>query len=289
MNVWFGVLVGLLMLGSGASMYFLAPRIGPNPIFGVRTGYSFANRDVWNQSNRFGGVVFSGIGLALLVLTAFLAALGVQGEAAIWWLTGALLALILSGTAWIFVYTRRLAQATDLAQTLTPVDVPFRTVAPAVITWGLLALLSLALWPTLSPVVATHFGPDGQPNDWMTRTAFTLFYLGLSGIITLIPVGVAWVARREPIIGVSRLGSRWYIAPREGIALTAWLMAMVNLSLIPILLDTAWFDWYGVHLMNLGAMTLLMVAWLIGWTLALFAVFVRRSAASQDQAPPMQR
>ncbi len=279
MGLWFGILMGLLMLGAGASMYFLAPRIGPNPIFGVRTGYSFANRDVWDQSNRFGGIVFGGIGLALLALTAFLVAVGVQGDPAIWWLTGALLVLILGGTAWIIAYTRRLALGTSLAHTLAPVDVPFRTVAPVVITWGLLALLCLALWPTLSPVIATHFGPNGQPNDWMTRTAFTLFYIGLSGLLTLIPLGVAWVARREPIIGVSRLGSRWYIAPREGVALAAWLMATVNLSLLLPLLDTAWFDWYGVHVMDLGLMTLLMVVWLVGSALALFMVFARRSAA----------
>lgn len=282
MGLWFGILMGLLMLAAGVAMYALAPRVGPNPIFGVRTGYSFASREVWDQSNRFGGVVFSGIGLALLLLTGLLATLGVRDEAAIGWVTGALLALVLGGTAWILVYTRRLAQGTELAHTLTPVAVPFSTVAPVVVSWGLLTLMTLAILPTLSPVVATHFGIDGQPNDWMRRGAFGLFYIGLSGLITLIPLAVAWVARREPIIGVSRLGSRWTIGPREGIALMAWLMAAVNLSLALPLLDIAWFDWYGVHLMNLGLMTLLMVVWLIGSALALFMVFARRGTSTPE-------
>ena len=34
-------------------------------------------------------------------------------------------------------------------------------------------------WPQLPERVATHFGVDGQPNDWMSRTDSTMLLAGL--------------------------------------------------------------------------------------------------------------
>ena len=181
MSVWFGFLMGSLISVAGLATYFLAPRIGPNPIFGVRTGYSFANRAVWDQSNRFGGLVLLGVGLILLAASVLFSILGVSGATATLWLTGVMLVLLLAGMAWIFVYTRRLALGTEMARQVAPMRVPLSTVWPAVIAWVLLAALALALYPTLSPRVATHFDLAGQPNGWQAALSFTLQYIGLRG------------------------------------------------------------------------------------------------------------
>lgn len=281
MNVWFGLLMGSLISLAGLGTYFLAPRVGPNPIFGVRTGYSFANRAVWDQSNRFGGLVLTGVGLILLAVSGVFSILGISGATATLWLSGVMMVLLLAGTVWIFVYTRRLALDTEIARQVAPMRVPLSTVWPAVGSWVLLAGLTLALYPTLSPQVATHFDLAGQPNGWQAALPFTLQYIGLAGLITLMAVGVAWLAGREPIIGVSRLG-RWSLDPRRGVAATAWSIVTINLYLALPLLDIAWYDWRGVHLMPLGWLTLVMT---MGLLLAVAGIFVYFARQPQDIEP----
>lgn len=278
MTVWFGILMGGLVALAGLATYFWAPRVGPNPIFGVRTGYSFASREVWDQSNRFGGLVLMGVGLVLLALSALLSALGVSTATATAWLTAALLVLLLTSTAWIFVYTRRLALGSETARRLAPVHVPLSTVAPAIVSWLALAGLALALYPTLSPVIATHFDLAGQPNDWQPLGVFLVQYIGISAFVTLIAVGVAWLAQREPVIGISRFG-RWSLDPRRGIAATAWSIASVNVYLAVVLLSIAWYDWYGVHMLPLGWLTVVMI---VGLLLAVVGIFFYYARQPQD-------
>jgi uncharacterized membrane protein len=79
----------------------------------------------------------------------------------------------------------------------------------------ILAALSLAAccqhawyWGQLPERVATHFGVQGQPNDWMSRSAATVVMLatqiglpwmlyGIAGSIRLFPVSLINVPNRE--------------------------------------------------------------------------------------------
>src|SRR5689334_15988811 len=112
-----GLLMGGLLLVVGLATYIWAPRVVPNPFFGVRTGYSYANRDVWNQSNCVGGLALAGVGAVLLVLTSVLQLIGLPQATATFVLTGVMVVLGLGTVAWLVLYTRRLAQATGIAQT----------------------------------------------------------------------------------------------------------------------------------------------------------------------------
>ena len=63
---------------------------------------------------------------------------------------------------------------------------------PNLLPWQLLTLVALVVpslyllyaWPALPAQIATHFGPDGQPNDYTSRANIWLLTLGL-------PLGVA--------------------------------------------------------------------------------------------------
>ena len=110
--LWFGLLIGGLLVLTGLATALWAPRVGPNAYFGVRTGYSAANRLVWERSNRVGGLVLAGIGAAMLLVTAVVGLIGVPESAQILVLTAALFALLLPAVAWLFLYTRRLARTT---------------------------------------------------------------------------------------------------------------------------------------------------------------------------------
>ena len=76
----------------------------------MRTGYSAANRAVWDRSNRVGGLVMAGLGVAMLFATGVVALVGVPESAQILVLTAVLFALLLPTVAWLFLYTRHLAR-----------------------------------------------------------------------------------------------------------------------------------------------------------------------------------
>ncbi len=275
MTVMFGYLMGVLLVLIGVATYLWAPRVGPNPFFGVRTGYSYANRQVWDQSNRVGGLAMTGIGVLLLVVAAVLQLMGAPLATALWVLTAVMLTTLLGTMGWLFVYTRRLALGTDTARSLAPVRLDWSLFAPAAGAWALLAVTLLALYPRLPDPLVTHFNAAGQPDGWSSRGSFTVLYLGIGLLMALIPTVAALVARYEPVIGLSRLGG-WRLEPRQGILVSSWGMALANLFLLVVLLDLVWFNWYAVHLLPPGPMVLVGTVGLVGGALLLFFRYARR-------------
>ncbi len=276
MTLGFGLLMGVMLIGIGLAMYAWAPRVGPNPFFGVRTGYSYANREVWDQSNRVGGLAMAGVGVVVLVAAAILQVVSLPPGTGILVLTGVMLVALLGVLVWLFVYTRRLALGTTIARELAPVTVPWRVLGPVLTSWAWVALTALAVYPTLPAVLATHFDMADQPNGWTGRGAFLILYVGLTTLMTLIPVGVTWLARHEPVVALSRLGG-WRIEPRDGVAASSWSMAVVNVFMWIVLLDIIWYAWYGAHLMPLGLLTLGGTSVLLGSIVAIFFHYARRA------------
>ena len=87
--------LGLVLLVLGNYM----PRIKQNYTFGCRTPWALNDEHNWNRTQRMGGITFVVMGVALLFLGLFAKALG-EGLT-----LGALLVVVLGGTAWIFVYS----------------------------------------------------------------------------------------------------------------------------------------------------------------------------------------
>jgi|GEM_PF-1947774 len=58
-----GLAVGVLFLGLG----WLAPRMPPNPVFGIRTPRTLACPDAWHRANRVGGRWMMGAGAATIL------------------------------------------------------------------------------------------------------------------------------------------------------------------------------------------------------------------------------
>ena len=125
--LYFGLGIGALLFGAGLATYFLAPRVGPNPIFGVRVGYSYASREVWDKTNRFGGALLALVGVGTMLLGALLHALGIAPREGMGILAAAMIAALLGVTAWMFVYARRLAQGAPITREIAPVH---KQVAP---------------------------------------------------------------------------------------------------------------------------------------------------------------
>ena len=136
----------------------------------------------------------------------------------------------------------------------------------------------LAVYPSLPETLATHFDAAGQPNGWTGRSAFALLYLGMGLLMAVIPTVAGLVGRYEPVIGLSRLGG-WRLEPRQGILVTSWSMALALLFLLVVLLDLVWFNWYAVHLIEPGPLTVGATLVLLGGVLALFFRYARRGPA----------
>lgn len=63
-----GIAIGILLIVLGNIM----PKVRRNALFGLRTKWSMANDNVWQKSQRFGGIASVICGLAMIIVSAFI-------------------------------------------------------------------------------------------------------------------------------------------------------------------------------------------------------------------------
>ena len=276
--LYFGVGMGALLVVIGLATYFLAPRVGPNPFFGVRVGYSYASREVWDKSNRFGGAVIAAIGLLLPILAGLMTILGMEEASGMAGLSGVMMVLLLGSVGVMFVYTRNLARGAPMTHAIAPVKFRWWSILPQMITFLLVVALLAYFYPQLPQGrMATHFGLDDQPNGWMTRATFAETIIGLGAFILAMNVAIVLIATREPMIAFGRMGTRWQITPANGVIFMSIVFAMTNVIIFIAVADTIAFNLNGVHLFPLsllGWMLLPFMAIIVG----LFFVLAKRKA-----------
>lgn len=109
--------------------------------------------------------------------------------------------------------------------------------APLVLVFALVALAAVRvarLWAELPPVVATHYGPGGEPNSWLPKTSFAIIFGAIFVIVlALFAVMPLWL-RRLPAHLV-KLPHPEYWRTKERLP-----VAMARL--------TVWMDWFAVAL-----------------------------------------
>jgi serine/threonine-protein kinase len=71
--------------------------------------------------------------------------------------------------------------------------------------------------PRMPERIATHFGADGMPNGWMTRTGFVVFELGILSFMATVIVGSGLLARRRPDL-VNVPNKDYWFAPERRVA-----------------------------------------------------------------------
>lgn len=282
MALVFGVGIGALLFLVGVLTYFLAPRVGPNPIFGVRVGYSFASREIWDRTNRAGGVLFAAVGLGTVFLALALRWLGVPDNLALIVMTGAMFIALISAIGWLVAYARKQAQGSLLALETAPVPFRWSALAPTFITSLVLVALIAYFYPQLpANRIATHFDFSDQPNGWMTRDEFFISMFGLAALFVAIDLLVVWVATREPLIAIMRWGSRWQMQPGRGLLFIGMMMGLGNIVLALAVWDIGWFNTRGAHPFSLAVLPVLTVA-LAGLIIVLFFILGTRARAATD-------
>lgn len=256
----FGLAIGGLLFAIGVITYVFAPKVGPNPIFGVRVGYSYASREVWDKTNRFGGTLIALVGLVVAILAIILQWQSPGAADGIRALTALMLAALLGSVVWMFIYARDLAQGTVIAREMAPVQFRWAFLAPVLATLGLLVAVALYFYPALpADRLATHFNLYNQPDGWSTRDGFLISFFGMAGLFVLLNAAVVFIATREPIIALGRWGSTWRLDPERGLIYMGLALGFANLILSAALWDIAWFNTRGVHAFPLSLFLWLLV------------------------------
>jgi len=272
----FSLGIGALLLIAGGATYWLAPRVGPNPIFGVRIGYAYASRETWDKTNRFGGALMALVGVGTAILGLLLTLLNVAPRVGMAILVPAMMLALLVAIAWMFVFARGVAQGTPIARELTPVRFRWIYLAPVLVTCALLFLITVYIYPTLpADRVASHFNINEQPDGWQTRDEFLLTFLGMSALFVMLNGLVVFISTREPLIAFSRWGSTWRLDPERGLLFAGMAFALVNLIFIALLINIWWFSTHGVLAFSFWLM-LWMILPLIALIVGLFFLLSRR-------------
>lgn len=247
-----GFFIGMLLFVIGLITYWLAPRFGPNPIFGVRIGYAFASREIWDRTNRTGGALIALTGIGVVLLAFVMQWLSISDNAALVSLSSAMVVALIGETVWLGLYARRLAQGTSQATEFIKIRFRWMYLAPTLISFALLLAVAAWVYPLLpADRIATHFGVNDQPNGWMSRDYALFFFLGMGLAFVLIDAFITFLATREPLIVFARWGTRWRLAPERGLIFAGAALAFANLILVYALWDITWFAVRGAHIVPL--------------------------------------
>ena len=272
----FSLLLGGILFVAGIVTYVLAPIVGPNPIFGVRIGYAYASRETWDKTNRFGGALIALVGIGILMLGLLMQAMNFATRDGITIMTVILLVTLGAALVWMYLYARNLAQATSIARELVSVRFHWYYLAPVLVTFALLVVFMLAIYPSLpADHVPSHFNFYDQADGWQSRNEFLLTFLGMALLFVVFNVFIVFVATREPLIAFSRWGSAWRLDPERGLVLVGIVFAVVNLIFFGLLWNIWWLTTHGVLAFSFSIILWLIIP-LIGFIIMLFFLLGKR-------------
>jgi len=95
-------------------------------------------------------------------------------------------------------------------------------------------------WPQLPERVATHFGIDGKPNDWMSRSASTIVFLALQLGVPVFMLAMTSLAARMPVSMVNIPNREYWLHPeRRGTTMAHMSLMMTWIAVFTSLFMTA--------------------------------------------------
>jgi len=201
----FEIIMSVIYLLLALLQLFVAPRVGPNPYFGFKIGYTFSNPLVWKKSNRFAGLLMIVHAVPLLFLSLIDIPLLI-------YLALFLIPLILIVIISVVYASRKLEEygkGEGKVEPIKPLEASFVWKHLGLILFLVLLLLMLITYNSLPDTIAVHFDASGHPNGWTDKNDFMLWYsLFALGYLTIVYLMV-YLGKRYPIIlhsGVMRIG-----------------------------------------------------------------------------------
>lgn len=237
----------------GWATYKFAPRVGPNPIFGVRTGYSMVNRAVWDHTNRVGGLALAGIGALVGAVAAALDVATPWTETVLVSIVaGVLVAAMIAMLVWLVLYSRKLAQGITPASA-RPIEVALAWLAPSAVVASLSIIFILVTASELpADRVAPHFAFDGAANGWMSRTGYLAAMVILVVGMLALTAGIFYLVSHVSIPGADD----WPVSGEAVMKFFAAIMAGMQVLMAVVFWDIYWFNTRGEHPFPIAAFTI---------------------------------
>jgi uncharacterized membrane protein len=197
----YGIITSLILMAAGAITYYVAPLVGPNPLLGVRIGYTYATRDAWDKVNRYAGKLYVAFSACLLLISLI-------SDSTPIFTTGVLVVAIVPG---VLGYRKavRLAEFSgfereeELAKEVKEVEPQgvsrIYIIMPFLILLVLL-IVSVIAYPLLPERVAIHFDAAGNPDGWSDKFGALLISPVMGVVLAFIPLLLVALAKKYPML-----------------------------------------------------------------------------------------
>ncbi len=242
----------------GLVQFYVAPKLGPNPYLGFKIGYTFADREVWNKTNRMMGK-FMIIHSLLLFPTAFIP------DFLLYYLIlfiVPLLAFMPFGIKYaatlLEIKGSKSKEISD--KKLEGIKISKFWVHSPLILYFLLIIFEMFTYSQLPPVIAVHFDSSGNPNGWSDKNAFLLSYSLLSLIAPAFVYVFAYLGKRYPM----------YVHPGKMRFPRDVMLKMISISMIVYIIIFI-MAYYSIYLYAIEK-TQLSIGWFILLTMIMVMV-----------------
>ena len=104
--------------------------------------------------------------------------------------------------------------------------------------------VSLHFWylPQLPDRIATHFGMNGEPNEWMSKTNATLLLAGIQVGLPLFLLGVGLLIPKVPNSMINIPNRDYWLQPERRVAslgrvstMLAWIAVLVSVEMLAVI------------------------------------------------------
>ncbi len=199
------LIINVIYLIFSILVLFLAPKIGPNPYFGLRIGYSFSSRKVWNKTNRFAGILMTIHALFLFPIIIL--------NNIVYYIIALIAPLVIITIFGIIYASHKLeeerVEVKGPVKPIKPLETTFVWKYLGIILFLILILMMLIAYPSLPNRMAVHFDASGNPNGWSSKNDFYTTYIILAGAYLALLYFIIYAGKKYPVAlhsGVMRIG-----------------------------------------------------------------------------------
>ena len=239
--IW--LLIVAFYLVMAVLQYSVAPKLGPNPYFGLKIGYTLSSKEVWVKANKKVGYLMILHGIILIPFSV------VAGDNVLLFILPFLVPLIAISIYGIW-YSARLLETIEKSGPYSKVPIkPIKLSLPWKISPLLLVLITVAFicvtYPSLPNVVAVHFDSSGNPNGWSSRETLVQLYFVYLATFAAVAYLLIYAGEKHPILvhsGIVRIGRDGFL--KAGILgfdaaifilliVYVWIWGYANSMLVP--------------------------------------------------------
>jgi len=197
----YGIITSLILMAVGAITYYVAPIVGPNPLLGIRIGYTYATRDAWDHVNRYAGKLYVAFSACLLVVCLL-------SDNMALFVTGTLVVAIVPGVlgyrkavrlAEFSGFEREEGSAKEVKE-VEPQNVSRIYIIMPFLILLVLLMISVIAYPLLPERVAIHFDASGNPDGWSDKFGALLLAPSMGAVFAFIPLLLVALAKRYPMV-----------------------------------------------------------------------------------------